>query len=113
MMEPEVKDGKDCIKFTFSQDRVLYLTIDEMLELSRGVRLKELSLGDELSFDELRQLRREFRKEERNYLKHGRLVHLAKYSDEMWKQMNEDYFKEHGRYPKQKGNSYVKPSDPK
>lgn len=105
-------EGKTYITFKVREGVEFNLSESEVTELSRGIRLRTLESGEEVSFDNLRLLRRDFRKLEREY-KRGKLVHMSKIFEPTWKQINEEYYKEHGTYPTQKGYTYTKSEDTK
>jgi hypothetical protein len=102
-------EDRDAIKVTLDEDNEYILTPEELTEVGFSNYKKELELDEkELKFEHYRLLRKIYTKMSREYQKKGTLVHLAKYSNNAWMQMNEEYFKEHGKYPTQKGKTYVK-----
>ena len=104
-------DDKDALKFTV-EDKEYILTPEELREIGFSNYIKELELDDkELDFDHYRILRKMYCKMEREHRKKGHLTHLSKYADYAWRQMNVDYFDEHGAYPIQKGKTYVREED--
>jgi len=102
-------DGRDAIKFKLNEKTEYILTSEELTEVGFSNYNKELELDDkELKFDHYRILRRMYCRGERNHRKQGKQLHVSKYSDTAWKYMNQEYFNEHGEYPKQKGSTYVR-----
>ncbi len=104
-------DNEDAFKFTIESKEYI-LTPEELKEIGFSNYIKELKLDDkELDFDHYRVLRKMYCKMDREYRKNGQLIHLSKYADRVWKQMNIDYFNEHRTYPTQRGKTYVKGED--
>jgi len=112
MIETTTKDGIDCIKFTIDKSEY-FINEEELLKIGRGIRLYKFDLTDmkedeELPFEHHRVIRRAVKQAEREYLKRGNIIHVAKVTDTYWKKITQDYYNKQGFYPKQKGKTYVK-----
>ena len=107
MIETIEKEGKECVRIVVV-DKEYFLTEPELVSISRGIVLRELEFSGSITFEDYRLIKREYKRLERDYLKRGQMIHFSKYDDKVWKLITEEYEKEHGRYPEQKGYTYVK-----
>lgn len=103
MIEDWFNMEEDKITFEIDNEKVV-VSIEDLVSIYAGHKPEEME--HEVFKRISRQLKREYQ-----IRKRGVLVHLSKISDSAWKELNKEYYKKHGFYPKQIGHTYVKNSD--
>ena len=79
--------------FTFEDDRRLEVPTEDLDYIFKGMRPRLMD------YEDFKEIRRILKKELAQYLK-GKIVHVSKVTDEVWKQYTE------GKKIKQKGHTY-------